>query len=756
MLDAFLPIILALAPSASPAISIPGPLLQDPVPPIQADGDNFIINFPEGERPQDGMNLGQFVRACQLVTEINFTYDDQTKQLLSAKPITLLGTKVVPKKDFYSFFQIILFINDFVTTKVGEGALAVIQIEALAGAGGRAGTPRADGILVEEENLSDYAAQPATRITTVISLPNTDVRNLTNTLRTLFAGDANGSMLPAGNSNSVVIIGFGSTVVAMARMLRIVDEAAAIEEELPVFEVIQLEYAAADEIASLVEELLEASQRAAGAPRAQQGATTRVAGSQGEAKILVDPRTNRLMVMAMPDEMPQIKELVAKLDVDIVERAAAYHIYPLENVKAEELADTLNEFLQDAGRVEQGQSQNVQSQRGGASRGQSTEFVVVPDEETNSLLIAASRTRYEELLSLIRRLDRRQPQVLIETALIELTGRDFLDIGVELGLADIPSGTGAGGFGVTNFGLSSFEDLDGDGIADSRVPNNGFGITAGIIDGDQFSLPFLVALIEEQDNSNVLSVPSVLVNNNGSARVEALERQPTTTVTATGTVGSTSENFAGYQDAGITMEISPSISASRYLRLDLYLSVSTFQGSFSGPIPPPQVERKITTTVNIPDGDTMVIGGIVIDNRSDNRDQIPFLGDLPFVGRLFRRDSTTENRTALYFFVTPHILQDADFADLAEISFGKKLEAADTIGLDRMRMIQPDFGAREDTNGVDLEGFDLPLYQRPTSGEEVDAAEIGMNPGEVLDAIESSRDTSDANSNDAGTSHTGA
>ena len=741
MLDAFLPLLLALTPAVSPLPSAPVPLpaIQDAVPPIQADGDNFIINFPEGERPTDGMNLGQFVRACQLVTNINFTYDDQTKQLLSAKPITLLGTKVVPKDDFYSFFQIILFINDFVTTKVGEGALAVIQIEALAGAGGRAGTPRADGILVEEEDLPDYAAQPATRITTVISLPNTDVRNLTNTLRTLFAGDANGSMLPAGNSNSVVIIGFGSTVVAMARMLRIVDEAALVEDEQPVFEVIQLEYAAADEIASLVEELLEASQRASGAPRAQQGATTRVAGAGGEAKILVDPRTNRLMVMAMPEEMPQIKELVAKLDVDIVERAAAYHIYPLENVKAEELADTLNEFLQDAGRVEQGQSQNVQGQRGGASGGQSTEFVVVPDAETNSLLIAASRTRYEELISLIRRLDRRQPQVLIETALIELTGRDFLDIGVELGLADLPGGAGAGGFGVTNFGLSAFEDLDGDGIADSRVPNNGFGITAGILDGDQFSLPFLVALIEEQDNSNVLSVPSVLVNNNGSARVEALERQPTTTVTATGTVGSTSENFAGYQDAGITMEISPSISASRYLRLDLFLSISTFQGSFSGPIPPPQVERKIDTTVNIPDGDTMVIGGIVIDNRSDNRDQIPFLGDLPIIGRLFRRDATTENRTALYFFVTPHILHDADFADLAEISYNKKMEAADTIGLDRMRMIQPGFGREAEDSGVDLDGFDLPLYQRPVSGEEVDAEEIGMNPGQVLEAIESSK-----------------
>lgn len=169
--------------------------------------------------------------------------------------------------------------------------------------------------------------------------------------------------------------------------------------------------------------------------------------------------------------------------------------------------------------------------------------------------------------------------------------------------------------------------------------------------------------------------------------------------------------------------------------MDIFLKVSTFQGSFSGPIPPPKVERSVETTVNVPDGDTMVIGGIVIDNRSEDTDQVPGLGDLPIVGRLFRRDSDTQNRTALYFFVTPHILQDADFADLAEISYRRKLEAADTIGLDRMRLIESDFGTQEDAGSVDLEGFDLPLYQRPTVGEEVDAAEIGKDPSEVMQAL---------------------
>jgi type II secretory pathway component GspD/PulD (secretin) len=230
----------------------------------------------------------------------------------------------------------------------------------------------------------------------------------------------------------------------------------------------------------------------------------------------------------------------------------------------------------------------------------------------------------------------------------------------------------------------------------------------------------------------------VLVNNNGRAKVESLESQPTTTITATGSAtGQTQENFADYVDAGITMEISPSISASHYLRLDIYLKVSTFLGAAGGAIPPPRVERTLETVVNVPDGDTMVIGGIIIDNRSDARSQVPWLGDLPVIGRLFRRDTSTLDRTALYFFVTPHILHDEDFADLAEISYRKKLEAADTIGLSRMRMIDHDFGGDSDT--VDLEGFDLPLYAKPVRGE-VKANDVGLDPLSVHETLRAGRE----------------
>jgi len=452
--------------------------------------------------------------------------------------------------------------------------------------------------------------------------------------------------------------------------------------------------------------------------------------------VMVYERTNALLVMAMPDDMPRIKEFVARLDIDVIERERLYHFYNLENADSEALAEVLEDFLDDSQRVQGGGgTQNTRGQQGGGSTARSSnEVVVVPDPATNSLLIAANRTRYEEVLELFQLLDRRQDQVLIETALIELSGSDFLDIGVELGGANIPGADETGGFGLTDFDMSNISDTTGDGIPDLRVPQQLTGVTAGILDGDNFSIPILLRLFQETRDTNVLNVPSVLVNNNGSATVSTLDEQPTTTITATGGVGGqTQENFNGYQEAGITLQISPTISASRYLRLQISLEVSNFEGTFSGAIPPPKTTRTIETVVNVPDGDTMVIGGIIVDNATKESRRVPWLADIPLLGFLFRRDQTTKDRTSMYFFVTPHIMRDREFADLAEYSYEKKLEAADIIGASRVRQIDEKFGRPKE--GLDLSGFDVPLYQAPTRGE-VNEAEIGVDARGVKDMLD--------------------
>src|SRR5262249_30734331 len=156
-----------------------------------------------------------------------------------------------------------------------------------------------------------------------------------------------------------------------------------------------------------------------------------------------------------------------------------------------------------------------------------------------------NKTRFEEVLELIRQLDRRQDQVLIESALIELTGNDFRDIGVEWAFADTKDN---GGFGVTGFGLSDLKDTDGDGAPDTRIPISPTqGVVAGILSGNDVNLPFLLSAAAKTTGANVLNVPSVLVNNNGKAKVVTLDQQPTTQVTVTGAAGGTQQNFAGYQ-----------------------------------------------------------------------------------------------------------------------------------------------------------------------------------------------------------------
>ncbi len=128
----------------------------------------------------------------------------------------------------------------------------------------------------------------------------------------------------------------------------------------------------------------------------------------------------------------------------------------------------------------------------------------------------------------------------------------------------------------------------------------------------------------------------------------------------------------------------------------------------------------------------MVIGGIIVDNRTETRTQVPWLGDIPILGDLFARETDSNDRIALYFFVTPHILHDKDFADLAEISYRKKLEAADTIGYERVRVIDPNFGRGE--SDIDLSGFDLPLYASPERGE-VGGGEVGLDPMKVNERL---------------------
>jgi len=270
-------------------------------------------------------------------------------------------------------------------------------------------------------------------------------------------------------------------------------------------------------------------------------------------------------------------------------------------------------------------------------------------------------------------------------------------------------------WGFTSFGLSTFTTDPDTGFPNQRVPSLGMGVTGGIFNGQDFAIPFLLQALSKNQNANILSMPSVLTNDNEEALIKATDQQPTFSTTQGQVSDQTS--FDQYQEAGITMNISPSISAGNYLKLYVKIEISSFDEA-STLSPPPKANRQMETHVTIPDGHTMIIGGVLTDNTTEAANKVPFLGDLPLVGWLFRSTSETKRKVNLYVFITPHIIGD-DFANLDDISKKKKMEVQVLTG--KVALIDPDFEYTNANKEVIDAGanwiFEIPSYAEPDTGE---------------------------------------
>ena len=180
-----------------------------------------------------------------------------------------------------------MFIHGYILTKVGPDHLAVVLIQSLAPSPQQRTNLRNEAIYVLPDELDEYADQVATQVITVLHLPHTDVRTLGNSLRGLTSADPSGQqgVIPVGNTNSVILSGFASNVASMARILRLVDEESARDTSIsPVFEVLKLEFAAAEDLADILEQLLDAQAQQEQARRNQaaaEGATGQIAGRGG-------------------------------------------------------------------------------------------------------------------------------------------------------------------------------------------------------------------------------------------------------------------------------------------------------------------------------------------------------------------------------------------------------------------------------------------------------------------------------------------
>lgn len=285
---------------------------------------------------------------------------------------------------------------------------------------------------------------------------------------------------------------------------------------------------------------------------------------------------------------------------------------------------------------------------------------ITADTGNNQLIVKAPRRQQRELAKLITSIDVLRPQVMLDVKIVSISNTDDFRLAVETQLIN------ASGDPVvqTNFGLTSA----GESITDPRVVNPGLGgLTSAVILNDY--VPFVLNAIQTVTDAKLISNPTLIVNDNVEGTLDDVREE----FFQTRTIGDISESItADSVEAGTRVVVTPRISSGGYLTLEYQIEFSNFIGAGTDFLPPPSQKRIVNSSASIPTDSTMVLGGIVTDETQDTVVKVPFIGDIPLVGLLFRDTSRRRTESLLYIFITPRILNDRNFQGYRLVTEGPR------------------------------------------------------------------------------------
>jgi general secretion pathway protein D len=431
-----------------------------------------------------------------------------------------------------------------------------------------------------------------------------------------------------------------------------------------------------------------------------------VPGQPGQeaVKVVADKRTNAVVLLAEPNRLPQLEEIVRRLDAETQFETSGIYVSHLRHTNALDIARTLNAMyriaIDDKGvptgsgmaAVRPGQAVappgaqiQPQTQTTGfattlGTQLTGTEPTIVADIRSNSVIMVTDRNTYKTLEQIVRRLDQRRPQVLIKATVVEIKANQGFDLGVELNYLQNPQGRVVGA-GRSQFGRSTIIPDTTNNVF-NVVPVDTPGITLLTLKDRIGNVGAMLKAFEDKAKVTILDEPEAATNDNGVAEMKVSAQVPVLTTTFTGQQGFAQSSFSRFETAETTLQISPHISEGGYLRLETSVKIEKFTRESADPtIPPPKSSREIKTKeIMVPSGGTMVIGGIVTQDQSTTIQGIPVLSHLPILGILFRREQESEDRRTLYIFLTPYILYDHGFGDYRNLTRERKAAVEELRG----------------------------------------------------------------------------
>ena len=539
-------------------------------------------------------------------------------------------------------------------------------------------------------------------LTQIYKLNHENANNLVPVLRPLIS--PNNTINANPGNNTLVITDYADNLQRIARIIAAMDTPSTGDVE-----VIPIQHGVATDVAALVQRLSDSS-GASPVP----GAPVQQAGTGSTSSVLVDVRSNSLIVRGSPARMASIRSLVAKLDQPTQGQAAYGNVWVvhLKNADAAKLAVVLRAAFAvnstsgsggaGGGLGSGGTSPNLQQTASTlsatgtgsgstspqatapvqAGAGPSTGGFIQADPSTNSLVITAPEPLYRQVRAMIDQLDSRRAQVYIESMIVEVSGDNAADFGFQWqGLLGnngdkygIAAGTNSSVGGPSIIDLS--QTLAGAG---TTLPGAGLNIALLKNYGGTYALAAVARILQSQANTNIVSTPNLITLDNEEAKIIVGSNVPFVTgqFTSTGTATTSPFQTIERKDVGITLRIKPQIGEGGTVRMTIFQESSSLSDKVAPGTTnagPSTDKRSIESTVVVDDGAILVLGGLIEDKYTDNKSKIPLLGDIPGIGALFRSESRTKTRTNLMVFLRPVVMRDGD--------------AANRISLDRYDMIR--------------------------------------------------------------------
>ena len=568
--------------------------------PLIAEEGKLTLDFRDTD-------INAVIEAVAKLTGRNFIIDPRVKG-----KVTVITHKALTPDEVYQVFLSLLKVHGFAAVPGTHATKIVPEVNA-----------KQDTIRTVQRARLDEGDE---LVTEVIPIQHVAAAQLVPILRPLVP--QRGHLAAYPQSNVLIISDSAGNVARLAEIIARIDQA--VNQEI---EVIPLKNAVASEIVAVIKQLYPATAK-------DKTGTTLVA----------DDRTNSVLLGGDKAKRLQLRALISHMDIPLEISGNTTVIY-LRYAKAKDLVPVLTGVTKTLGKTGKGKKVSAR-----------TDINIQADESSNALVINAPPNILRSIRAVVRQLDIRRAQVLIEAILAEVSYSKSSELGIQWAFDGTEGGNKNGPIGLINFpsfGSGILGLLESPPQAAAAMSGLSLGLGSFNSNGDP-QLAMLIRALAGDANTNILSTPSLVTLDNEEAKIMVGQNVPFITGQYAQTAGVPTVNpfqTIERQDVGLTLRIKPQINEGNAIKLEIDQEISSLTSSTVGADLITN-KRQITTNVMVEDGQILVLGGLIEDNLIEGEQKVPGLGDIPLVGWLFKYKSVRKTKTNLMAFIRPVILKN--------------------------------------------------------------------------------------------------